>query len=378
MMKWFDRTFSLGLGVELLPTLLERLRGTPLRLEGLVRSVPEDTLEASLDGSWSVKENVGHLSDLEPLWYGRLEDLFSGIAELRPADLTNRKTQEARHNDRPLDELMARFRAARGRLVEQLTRAAPEETAKTAIHPRLGQRMGLADLLFFVAEHDDHHLARIRHICELQGTSGQATHSRKADRWIPGTILEGKKARLVPLGEGHSHDLWSVGQHPELWRWMPTKMETLVDFEIQVRRALGWAEAGWGQSFVIEAKDTAAVIGSTSYLAADADNLRLEIGWTWITPDWQRTSVNTECKWLLMRHAFEELGARRIEFKTDSKNERSRVALVRIGATEEGTLRDHMVRPDGSARHSTCYSVTVEEWPAVNEHLLGMLDSAHS
>ena len=156
------------------------------------------------------------------------------------------------------------------------------------------------------------------------------------------------------------------------------QMETLVDFEKQVRRALAWAETGWGQTFVIEASDTAAVIGSTSYLAADAHNLRLEIGWTWITPEWQRTSVNTECKWLLMRQAFEELGARRVEFKTDSKNERSRVALARIGATEEGTLRDHMVRPDGSARHSTYYSVTVGEWPAVEEHLIGMLDPPHS
>ena len=99
----------------------------------------------------------------------------------------------------------------------------------------------------------------------------------------------------------------------------------------------------------------------------------MEIGATWITPAWQRTGVNTACKLLLMRHAFEELQANRVEFKTDSMNLRSRAAIARIGAREEGTLRNHMVRSDGSLRHSTYFGVTVEEWPRIQEHLRRLL-----
>ncbi len=166
-----------------------------------------------------------------------------------------------------------------------------------------------------------------------------------------------------------------MAQDPDLWRWMPWRVETDADFEKVVARALKWTEAGWGQAFVIVRQEGGAVLGSTAYLNADRHNLRVEIGATWVTPAWQRTGVNTECKWLLLRHAFEELHVNRAEFKTDSMNEASRVALARIGAKEEGTLRNHMVRPDGSLRHSTYFSVTVEEWPRVEEHLVGLKDA---
>jgi RimJ/RimL family protein N-acetyltransferase len=151
---------------------------------------------------------------------------------------------------------------------------------------------------------------------------------------------------------------------------MPWAVETEADFEHVMAWALALQEAGTGQAFVIENPADGAVFGSTCYLNADHHNLRVEIGGTWITPDVQRTGVNTECKWLLLQHAFEDLDANRVEFKTDSMNERSRAAISRIGAREEGTLRNHMVRPDGSLRHSTYFSVTVEEWPGVEQHLV--------
>jgi RimJ/RimL family protein N-acetyltransferase len=148
-------------------------------------------------------------------------------------------------------------------------------------------------------------------------------------------------------------------------------METEADLEGLVVKELHWSETGSGQGFVIDSGE-GEVLGSTAYLNADAHNLRVEIGATWITPAWQRTGVNTECKWLLLRHAFEELRANRVEFKTDSRNERSRAALTRIGAQEEGTLRNHMVCADGSLRHSTYFSVTAEDWPRVETHLNGL------
>ena len=193
--------------------------------------------------------------------------------------------------------------------------------------------------------------------------------------WIRPVSLEGPSIRLTPLLPEHASSLWSVGQNPRIWRWMPWRIETDADLERLVMRALQWPETGWGQAFAIESRDDGEKLGSTAYLNADADNLRVEIGATWIAPDWQRTGVNTECKWLLLRHAFEELRANRVEFKTDSRNERSRAALLRIGAEEEGTLRNHMVCPDGSLRHSTYFSVTVQDWPRVETHLAGLKDA---
>lgn len=192
--------------------------------------------------------------------------------------------------------------------------------------------------------------------------------------WIKPEPIEGRIVRLTPLRQEHASALWSVGQNPALWRWMPWTIETDANFSELVSRSVAWAESGSGQAFVIQSLDGGEMIGSTAYLNADEYNLRVEIGATWITPSWQRTGVNTECKWLLLRHAFEELGANRVEFKTDSMNVRSRAALERIGAKEEGTLRNHMVRPDGSLRHSTYFSVTVEEWSDVEQHLAELKD----
>lgn len=159
--RWFDRRFELGLPLENFPEILERVRGAPARLEERVRGLPADLLVRRPEGAWSIQENAGHLLDLEPLWSGRLDDLLSPAEDLRPADLDNRKTHEAGHNERPLEEILAEFRAARIATVARLEALSDQQLRRTATHPRLEQPMNVADLFLFVAEHDDHHLARI-------------------------------------------------------------------------------------------------------------------------------------------------------------------------------------------------------------------------
>ncbi len=158
---WFERVFEVGLPAEALPDVVERLRGTPARLEERVRGVLRAAMTQRVDGRWSIQENVGHLLDLEPLWAGRVEDLVSGSAELRAADLRNRATDEAGHNESPTREILESFREARMRLVERIESLGESDVSRTALHPRLSRSMTVVDLAFFVAEHDDHHLARI-------------------------------------------------------------------------------------------------------------------------------------------------------------------------------------------------------------------------
>jgi uncharacterized damage-inducible protein DinB len=159
--RWFDRKFELGLGPDAAPDLLERLRQTPERLANAVRGLPREVLTRKPDGKWSIQENAGHLVDLEPLWDQRLDDYAAAATELHPADLENRKTHEAAHNDRPISDILADFRAIRGRIVDRLARMGAAELSRTALHPRLRQPMSVVDLCFFVAEHDDHHLRTI-------------------------------------------------------------------------------------------------------------------------------------------------------------------------------------------------------------------------
>ncbi|HSP44796.1 MAG TPA: DinB family protein, partial [Chthoniobacterales bacterium] len=159
--RWFDRSFVLGLGANAAPELLERLRSAPHRLAKAVSGLPLDVLTRRPEGKWSIQENAGHLFDLEPLWDKRLDDYEAGATELHPADLENRRTHEAAHNDRPMSDILADFSAVRGRIVDRLARMSPAELARTALHPRLRQAMSVVDLCFFVAEHDDHHLGTI-------------------------------------------------------------------------------------------------------------------------------------------------------------------------------------------------------------------------
>lgn len=159
--RWFDRKFEERVDVGAFPTIVERLRGTPARIEEKVHLLDESTLTAKSDGAWSIQENVGHLLDLEPLWSGRLDDLLNGERTLREADLTNRTTHEANHNQAPIERLTQAFRGLRNRFVEALDRLNADEVVREALHPRLKTPMRTLDLCRFVAEHDDHHLARM-------------------------------------------------------------------------------------------------------------------------------------------------------------------------------------------------------------------------
>lgn len=181
--------------------------------------------------------------------------------------------------------------------------------------------------------------------------------------------LEGRTIRLEPLALSHHAALCAVGLEGDVFRWFPVVVRTADEMRAYIERALREQEAGVSLPFVTIEQQGGQPIGSTRYLDIDRTHRRLEIGSTWLSPAWQRTAANTEAKYLMLRHAFEEMGCIRVEFKTDSLNERSRNALLRIGAQEEGTLRNHMVTSSGRYRHSVFFSVLDTEWPAVKAAL---------
>jgi RimJ/RimL family protein N-acetyltransferase len=190
--------------------------------------------------------------------------------------------------------------------------------------------------------------------------------------WIEPVTLEGRHVRLEPLAAAHVPQLWAASA-PEIYRFKPYVVASEDEMLAFVARLAGIHAAGEGLGFATIDRASGAAIGSSSYFAADAGHRRLEIGGTWVTPTRQRTPVNTEAKYLMLRHAFETLGCGRVEFKTDRLNERSRRALERIGAVEEGIFRNHMVMPDGRIRDSVYYSIIDREWPAVNAKLEALL-----
>ena len=165
--KWFDRNFKFDTSQNTFPAILERLSGTAARLEEKFKSIPPAILSERIGDSWSIKENLGHLSDLEPLWQGRLEDIQNAVTELRPTDLQNIATTQANHNAKTIDELLLRFRKLRQQTVHSLEGIDEETVFKSALHPRLKTPMRTIDLFLFVAEHDDHHLARITELTKL-------------------------------------------------------------------------------------------------------------------------------------------------------------------------------------------------------------------
>jgi len=188
--------------------------------------------------------------------------------------------------------------------------------------------------------------------------------------WISrGQILEGKTVRLEPLEERHFQALWETAQDPAVWRWMPQNVLSMEDFGGVFRHLTDSMAKGTMFSFAIFDKTSGQCAGSSSYLNIDRANRRVEVGYTWLSPKWQRTRVNTEAKYLLLRHAFEVMGCARVEFKTDALNDKSRAALKRIGAQEEGTLRRHMMVQGGRIRDSVYFSILDSEWPAVKEGL---------
>ena len=182
-------------------------------------------------------------------------------------------------------------------------------------------------------------------------------------------ILEGEHVRLEPLSLEHHAQLCEVGLDPDLWRWTTNFISTPEDLRDYLQAALKDQEEGRSVPFATVLKSSGRAIGSTRYCYIERAHRRVEIGFTWIGAPWQRTMVNTEAKYLQLRHAFENLGCIRVELKTDSLNERSRKAILRIGAKEEGTLRNHMITYTGRLRHSVYYSVIESEWPAVKAAL---------
>jgi RimJ/RimL family protein N-acetyltransferase len=167
----------------------------------------------------------------------------------------------------------------------------------------------------------------------------------------------------------HCDRLCEVGLDEQLWRLTTSVVRNRGDMEQYIQEALSVQERGLALPFVTIEKVTHSVVGSTRYGNIDIPNRRLEIGWTWVTPRWQRTYVNTEAKYLVLKHAFDTLHCIRVEFKTDSLNDASRNALKGIGAKEEGLFRNHMITPSGRIRHSAYYSIIDSEWPAVKESL---------
>lgn len=190
----------------------------------------------------------------------------------------------------------------------------------------------------------------------------------------PVTLL-GKYVRLEPMAEAHTPGLAEIGVGQAFWDFMLYgPMNAAEDMTKWVRHILSCADMGTDLPFVVIQLDTDRVAGATRYLNIMRKDRGLEIGGTWYGPDFQRTVVNTESKYLLLKHAFETLGCIRVQLKTDLRNERSQRAIERIGAVKEGILRNHIILPDGRIRHSVFYSILDSEWPDVKRRLEEMLE----
>lgn len=185
--------------------------------------------------------------------------------------------------------------------------------------------------------------------------------------------LEGEHVRLEPVSLDHVDGLFAAGQDESIWRWMPRHPVTRDDFRSIVEHAIAEQQHGRGITWATVHRASGQVVGSTSFLNVSAYDNRLEIGATWIAPRMQRSAINTEAKYLQLRHCFEELGCLRVELKTDARNLKSQAAIERIGAVREGVFRKHMRMQDGFQRDSVYFSIIDEEWPAVKRGLETML-----
>ena len=183
--------------------------------------------------------------------------------------------------------------------------------------------------------------------------------------------LEGQFVRLEPLRLEHAPQLWDVMKNDaeEIFRWIPYLMRTAEDARNFVESVLAEQQRKVSVPFATVERNSGRIVGSTRFMNIDVANRHVEIGSTWIAPPWQRTTVNTEAKYLMLCHAFETWKCMRVEFKTDSMNERSRKAILRLGAKEEGTFRKHMVTWSGRIRDSIYFSIIDTEWPAVKAEL---------
>lgn len=186
--------------------------------------------------------------------------------------------------------------------------------------------------------------------------------------------LIGRVVRLEPLSDRHHPDLCEVGFDSSIWQYMLYGTIDTPDRMMEfIQDLLKRARQGADMPFAVISAQTGKAIGCTRYMDIQPHNRGLEIGGTWYGKVYQRTRVNTECKYLLLEHAFDRLGCIRVQFKTDLRNMQSQKALERIGAVREGVLRDHMIRPDGTVRSSVYYSILMNEWPGIRERLKGYL-----
>ncbi|MGD0265755.1 MAG: GNAT family N-acetyltransferase [Candidatus Methylomirabilota bacterium] len=191
--------------------------------------------------------------------------------------------------------------------------------------------------------------------------------------------LEGSHVRLEPLARRHAEDLFEVGQDETIWPYMSRPpLKSVEDARAWIDQALEVTATDTQIPFAIIERASGKAIGSTRYMDIRRNDRGLEIGWTWIGTAFQRTAMNTECKYLLLRHAFEDLGAVRVQLKTDLRNARSQRAIERLGAVREGVLRKHMVQWDGFIRDTVYYSVIESEWPGVKRRLEGLLGRARA
>ncbi len=188
-------------------------------------------------------------------------------------------------------------------------------------------------------------------------------------------VLTGRHVRLEPIGQQHAESLYEFGQEESIWNYLTGEPFTSLQHTREwVDMCIGRNETGSRVQFAVIHNGDRRAIGSTGYLDIDRPNRALEVGMTWYGAPYRRTAVNTECKYLLLRHAFDDLGAVRVCIKTDHRNERSQRAIERIGGVREGVLRNHRITPDGTQRHSVYYGIIDSEWPDVKARLEGMLN----
>jgi len=185
--------------------------------------------------------------------------------------------------------------------------------------------------------------------------------------------LENSIVKLKPLELNDLSGILEAASYPEIWSHMSTTIEKMVDVNNFVENASLMRRNKTEFPFVIVDKKTGEIIGSTRFMDIDDTHQRVEIGTTWLTPAYWRTAINTNCKYLLLQYCFETLHLQRVQIKTDHENSQSQKAIERIGATKEGVLRNHMIRKDGTTRHTVMYSITLEEWPQVKIHLNQLL-----
>ncbi len=198
----------------------------------------------------------------------------------------------------------------------------------------------------------------------------------RAGFWIPLDpliVLEGEKVRMEPLTLEHLPALYEIGLHDELWKWTNAICTTKPALRAYIEEAIVSREQGSAAPFITFDRVTNRIVGSSRFGNIDSRNRRVEIGWTWITPSAQRSHVNSAAKLLMLTYAFEQLGCIRVELKTDALNMKSRNAMLRLGCTEDGTFRNHMITDAGRLRDTAYFSIVVEDWPPIRERLASSL-----